>query len=186
MILLALAQSCSTTGENEKSSVSDILNNIHGEPVVPREANKIYIEQPVENSRFSEIAEKVFILLREKLNMSGRLTVVPEKAGADLMLHYSIGQYQVQAVKFGDMRRAVQKRMRITAGMKLVDVRRDRIILIDREIQAFRDFSDIIPPIESEYQVLNEVLGNLSNRIFEKTLTGWYTGYMSKIEKGKK
>ena len=177
---------CSSTGDKESYQVPAFSKITSGEPVVPREANKIFIDPNSLRGDLTGVPEMFMTLLKNKISMDGRLAVVPDQNGADLILRYSISRYQVQVISFGNFGRPVKKRMRIIAGVQLIDAVKGRTIITDREIQSFREFSDVIPPVETEVQVLNYVLDGLADRVFAKTVTGWYTHYLTRIEKGRK
>lgn len=186
ILLLISLVSCASTGDDKGSSIPDMNKIMIGEPVVPREANTVFLELMTSGRDISGVSDIFTVMLKRRLSMDGRLAVTAERDRADLVLQYGLGRYQVQVLKYGDFGRPVRKRMRIVAAMLLRDRVRDRVILTDREIQSFREFSDVLPPVETEVQVLNEILDNLASRVFSKTVSGWYTEYMTRIEKGKK
>ncbi|MFH0975742.1 MAG: LptE family protein [Spirochaetota bacterium] len=173
--------------ENRKDhSVKDVLKNFKGEPVVPRQANKISV--PVFNNLtgLSSISEELTVKLREQIRLDGRLAVVSENENADLILSGIIKEYQVQGLEYNGFDKPVKKRLRITASVKLFDMNNKNEIFYEKEIQAFKEFSEIKPPISSETLTLEKVLDDLAGRIAFKTINGWYTELMTPAEKGKK
>jgi len=181
LILFISVFGCSSSDQRDRP-VNDILN---GEPVVPRNANKVFF-RPFAFHRNSKISQKLNLKVKELINMDGRLTITEDIKLADLKLEGTIKSYIIQKKKFGDMGKAVKKRMRITVDLKLINVKRGKIIFFDREIQSFKEYSEIIPPVTTERQVLELVINNLALRIKEKTITGWFTKYMTPEEKGLK
>jgi hypothetical protein len=181
-----IVSGCFSADKQKGSSVTDVLNTFKGEPVVPREANKIFI--PVFNNFTDQslIPLKLASRLKEQIISDGRLAVVTGTDIADLLLKGMITVYQVQPVKFNGFDKPVKKRLRIVASIKLFDIKREKEILFDSNIQAFEEFSDVIPPITSEIQIQDKVLDDLAKRIALKSIDGWYTRLLTPVEKGKK
>lgn len=173
-------------GTRNSSEVSDVIRSMNGEPVVPREANKIIIPFFRNYTYEPSLAEKLTIELRQMINMEGRLAVVADNENADLRLAGMIDNYEIQPVQLGNFGEAVRKRLRITASVKLIDLNRDREIFYEREIQSFEVFSDVIAPIVTESQCRERVLEKLARRISVKVINGWYTELMTPVEKGKR
>jgi hypothetical protein len=180
-----LTLSCLSTNKQKDSSIKEVLKNFKGEPVIPREANKIII--PVFNNFTNQpsISLKLNAKLKEQITSDGRLAVVAENDTADLLLNGMIKAYQVQPLKFNGFDKPIQKRLRIIASIKLFDIKKEKEIFFDGYIQAFEEFSDVIPPITSEIQIQDKVLDDLAKRIALKIINGWYTILMTPIEKGK-
>ncbi len=177
---------CITAGNENTSSVKDVLKTFKGEPVIPREANKIFI--PVFNNftdQFS-IPLKLDSRLKEQITTDGRLAAVSENDDPDLLLKGMITSYHVQPVKYNGFDKPVKKRLRIVASVKLIDLKKSKEIFSDGSIQAFEEFSDVIPPISSEIQVQDKVLDDLAKRIALKIIDGWYTRLLTPLERGKK
>lgn len=184
--MIVLHGCISSTVKKNDPSIKDVLINFKGEPVIPREANKIMI--PVFNNFTNQpaLSYKLITKLREQIISDGRLAVVSENAPADLLLKGIITAYQIQPVKYNGFDKPIRKRLRITSSIRLFDITKDREIFLDRNIQAFEEFSDVIPPISSEISIQDKVLDDLAKRIALKTINGWYTVLMTPVEKGKK
>jgi predicted nucleic acid-binding OB-fold protein len=163
-----------------------MFDGISGEPVVPREANRIIIPFFHNYTAEPSVAEKLTLRLRQIIGMDGRLAVVANNENADLRLAGAVVQYQVQPVQYGNFNEPVRKRLRIISSIRLFNLKTGREILYDGEIQAFQLFSELIPPVTSEIQVQEAVIENLARRISVKTVEGWYTGLMTPAEKGKR
>ncbi len=118
--------------------------------------------------------------------MDGRLAVVSSPLETDLVLSGKVLSFTLQNLEYNEIGQPVKKRMRITASVKLLDRINMRTVFRDSDVQSFRTYSDILPPVENEFQVLNRVIDELAERIVSQTLTGWYTDKMTNIEKGKR
>ncbi len=165
-------------------AVKDFLKSIDGEPVVPRTANRLYISPLRDRTGDYLPLSKLSIRLKESVNSDGRLVVVQEKDRSDLLLEVSVNEYAIQNIEFDGLGQPVKKRIRIVAGASLYDMRKKRPVFSDPLIQAFRVYSDTVPPVSAELQVLDSVIDELARRITAKTVSGWYTQYMNIIEKG--
>lgn len=186
IIGLIIIAGCASSGKTGNLSLKKAINNIDGEPVIPRTANKIYIPLFRNISSISQITERLAVKLKEQINMDGRLTAVSEKTNADLRLDGIITRYEIQPVRFGAHEEPVRKRLRITASIKLIDLNKKKEIFFERYIQAFEEFSDNVPPITTEIKIRNKVVDTLARRIALKTVNGWYTKLLTPVEKGKK
>ena len=186
IITLTILGGCMSSIEKNDSSIKKAISEINGEPVIPRTANKIHISMFRNFTNVKDLSEKLYVKLKDQLNMDGRLAVVPENIDADLRLDGVITGYEVQPVKFGDLGEPVRKRLRITASLNLIDLNKKKEIFFERSIQAFDEFSDKIPPITTEIKAKNRVIDILAERIALKTVNGWYTKLMTPVEKGKK
>ena len=168
-----------------RSSLPKLIDDINGEPVVPRAANRILVPDFRSSIGMSTVAERLTLLVRERISMDGRLAVVKDGEKADLLLEGLVRDYEIQPMEIDRTGRPEKKRMRITASARLVDTAKGRVIFHDREIQAFEIFSDLLPPVRHESLVRESVIQNLARRIALKVITGWYTELMSEVEKGK-
>ena len=180
-----LIQSCAATDKHNDSSIQDVLKSFKGEGVIPREANKIIVSEFRHTTKQSLISYKLITKLKEQISADRRLAVVTANDTADLLLQGMIIDYQVQPVKYDGFDKPIRKRLRIIASVKLFDIKREKEIFFDRAIQAFDEFSEMLPPITTEIQIQDKVLDELAKRIALKTINGWYTSLMTPVEKGK-
>ncbi len=176
--------SCGSIQENG-GAIRKIIDDFEGEPVVPRGANRIYIAPPANTTGMTELSPRLLDMIRRSLSLDGRLGVDSDDARSDLRLDIRISHYRIEGVRFDELGRAVLKRMRITADVRLINLRRKKQIFYEADIQAFRNFSDLDLPIETEEKIREYVLDDLAKRITAKTVTGWYTDLMTPIERGK-
>ncbi len=179
-IMAFFAIACATPDGG--GTVSRIAGAINGEPVVPRHANSIVIGDFDDATARKDIAGKTAMKVRELVNRDGRLAVVP--AGGDLELFVALTSFQVQVLEFGPRGIPVKKRMRLTGSLKLLDAARNTIIFRNNAVQSFIEYSEITPPVTPEYLALDLLVERMAERIKAQTITGWYTEYMTKVEKG--
>jgi len=166
--------------------VGKVLRGISGEPVVPREANRILVGEFRGPAEAGDARRKLVIRVRELLAADGRLAVVNDASGADLVLQGAVTGLETRPLKYDDMGLVVRKRTRITASLRLYDRNRDREIFFEREIQAFEEFSDIEAPVMPESAALDRVVEALAKRIAQQTIRGSYTDLLTPVEKGRK
>lgn len=176
---------CVADIRDEGTTVGKIVDRFEGEPVVPRNANRLYIAPPVNRSGNGLLAPKLYDRLRENISMDGRLGVETDETQGDLRLEVWITRYRIERMKYDEIGRAVTKRMWITADVRCTDVRRRKMIFHEADVQSFREYSELVAPIESETRVMEYVVDDLAKRIAAKTVTGWYTELMTDIEKRK-
>lgn len=183
---LVFFTACSTAPGTSGSAASRLVDEINGGPVVPRNANSIFIGEFTDLSGKGDIARRLAMKVKELINRDGRLAVAPGAAGSDLVLSASVTGFQILPVEYGNQGIAVKKRMRLTASIKLLDTTRGRIIFGDSQVQSFTEYSETVPPVMSEYLAVDSVIDKMAERIRAQTITGWHTDYMTPVEKGKR
>jgi len=186
LFLLFNISGCLSYINNGNTTSSKVLMKFNGEPVIPRDANRVVVPFFSNFTNKPVLSDKLTLKLRELINMDGRLAIVSESSQADLIVTGKIVHYQIQPIQYDTIGRAVRMRMRIISSVKLRDIRRGETIFFDRGIQAFGVYSDLIPPIETEAQVQDKILKNLARRIAVKIIDGWYTDLMTSVETRKK
>lgn len=184
MTVLALFSSCLTMPENDGKVAQEVLGKLNGEPVIPRRANKIYIQEFSDFTGTPSIAQKTTIRVSDLILQDGRLSVVSDINNADVALFGKIVQYELQPIEYGEYQQPVKKRIRIIATVKLYNRLSQSVIFAESPVQSFSTFSDTTPPISSEFQVREQVIEELAQRIVKKTVSGWYTELMTPVEKG--
>jgi hypothetical protein len=184
LLCVIFASGCTSIDDKEEFKVKDVLNNFKGEPVVPRDANRILV--PLFNTIINQpsLSELLTVKVKEAINSDARLAVVTGSE-ADLILKGVITGYYMQPVEYDGYDRPVKKRLKITVSLKLFDLRKEKEIFFEREIQAFEEFSEVIAPVRSEIQVQEKVISDMALRIAMKTINGWYTRLLTPQEKGK-
>jgi hypothetical protein len=185
LIMFVLAAGCSNNIRDTVGTAEKIIDSFEGVPVVPQYANRIFINQPANSTGLQILAPRLYDKIKEHISLEGRLGVVPDDSISDLRLEVRIVQYTIERLRYDAVGRPVQKRMRITADVRLLNLKKKKLIFWEADIQAFRVFSELEQPIETEVQVREYVLDDLAKRITSKTITGWYTDQMTIIEKRK-
>jgi hypothetical protein len=180
------AAGCASNGREDDRTTRKFIESFDGEPVVPRSANRLFIALPVNSTSSPDLAERLFIKVKEGVNLDGRLGVDSDDVHADLRLEVRVTKYLVERLDYDAIGRAVKKRLWITADARLVNMAKKRTIFFEPDIQSFRVFSDLAVPIEPESLARERVLDDLAKRITAKTVTGWYTDLLTDIEQRKK
>lgn len=183
LIFIFFIFSCAS--EQRAERIRGIADNIKGEPVVPRHANRIYVATFKNGHPDSMINDRLLIKIKQKINTDVRLALADENDFPDLVLDGRVSEFYIQPVEFDTMGVAIKKRIRITVSVKMTDVQKKRLIFSDNNVYAFRMFSEYRAPVETEDDALDKLLEDLSGRIFSKIETGWFTDKMTPAEKGK-
>ncbi len=185
MLMMAAVAGCTAEVRDDETMTGKIISSFEGEPVVPRSANRLFVMAPVNGTGVDALSSRLLNRIKAAVSLDGRLGIDPDDAQADLRLEVLITKYMIQNVSFDAIGRAVRKRIWMTADVRLVNLKRNRVIFSEPAIQAFRVYSDLEQPIERESRVSEYVLDEMAKRITSKTVTGWYTDQMTEIEKGK-
>lgn len=179
-----LSITCSSPQSGTPSPGKNFLQQINGEPVVPRNAITILVSEFEDYTAKFHYTNKLSLKIREYITSDGRLSVVPDNG--DLVLRGSITTFQIQPLSFSPQGIPIKKRILIIARVTLTDSRKNKIIFQNQPIQSFVEYSEQIPPVTSEIQAIDQVIVKLAERIQVQTIHGWYTSIMTPIEKGKK
>jgi hypothetical protein len=185
-ICLFQSASCSNSQKRNRPGIKKIFKSSTGEPVIPRKANRIYIRNFINRSGREQIESRLQFRIEKLISMDGRLAVASSPLETDLILSGEVTSFTIQDLEFNELGQPVKKRMIIIASVNLIDKMNTRTVFRESTVQSFRTFSDRLPPVEKEFQVLNRVIDELAERIISKTLTGWYTDKMTEIEKGRR
>ncbi|MCL1911806.1 MAG: LPS assembly lipoprotein LptE [Leptospirales bacterium] len=169
-----------------KTYGESILDQFSGDTVVPRQANTIYIAPFTNMTRKTELTDTVALKLSGLVISDGRLAIVKNINAADTVFESKIISFEKQTVTFNNSGQPDKRRLRVIVSAKFTDSKKQRVIFNDSSIQAFFEFSEITRPIVSEIQAVEILTDNLAKRLFAKIMSGWYTGEMTDIEKGKK
>jgi outer membrane lipopolysaccharide assembly protein LptE/RlpB len=186
-VIVTMISSC-VPGEfaRDEGAVKRIVSEMNGQPVVPRDANRVCVPIFKNLTSMKGIENYLSGEIRKRINIDGRLVVVDNNSDPQLLLSGIITEYQLQDVNFDEFGRAVKKRLRIVVRVSLSETTTEKIVFRNKAVQAFRSFSDIRPPITSELEVRTIVLNELAERIKMQTIRGWYTELQTAIEKVKK
>jgi hypothetical protein len=185
ILLIFFSAGCATVLPEDDNTVRKIINGFEGEPVVPRNANRLYVLPPVNSTGRDEMAPLLLYKVREYISLDGRLGVETDDKNGDLRLEIQITKFVIEPMKYDEIGRAVKKRMWVTADVRLFDIKRKKMIFFEADIQSFTLYSELLPPVSTESRAMDAVLDDLAKRITSKTVTGWYTDRMTIIEKRK-
>jgi hypothetical protein len=182
LIMILTMLSCSSLQETP-SQIANVIDKSTGETVIPRNSNSLYI-YPIKNkTNRQDIEDKMMMGIRNKISLEGRVALVSDLKSAELSLECIVNNYIIEFIEYRDIGRPVRMRLKIFISIRLYDLKREKVILFDPEMQSYKIYSDVLSPIETEEQALEFVLNNLTDRIMEKVRTGWDTKYMFPGEK---
>jgi len=182
LLILFILSSCISF--NDKKKDDNILNKISGGNVIPENANTIQLKGFIENNS-SDRGERLLLKIKELITTDGRLTVYNSKK-SDLVLTGTITSFFIKGLTFDAAHRPLTKRIRITVSLKLFNRQKKKVIFIEENIQSYLNYSENTQPIKTDIQAEDEVIEMLAKRITKKVISGWYTEYMSKTERGEK
>lgn len=187
LLLTVLAAACGPP-ENlkNKEGTPDFLKKIRGEPVVPRSANTIYLDLKAPDDARVTIVDRLHQKLVDQLTAAGRLAVTEKRQLSDLIARIRITAIQLQVTSFDSFGTAERKRLLVTARCTLLEKKNPRPVFASAPLQAFREYSTVNAPVETDQEAEEKVLDELAARLVSQIHRGWYTDRMSDIEKGRK
>nr|HPL17763.1 hypothetical protein [Spirochaetota bacterium] len=118
IIAMVLAGGCTADLRDEETMAGKIIKGFEGEPVVPRNANRLYIMPPVNITGASEITDKLLYRIKAHISLDGRLGVDADGQKSDLRLEILITKFMIQNLEYDTIGRAVKKRIWITADVR--------------------------------------------------------------------
>ncbi len=174
---------CSFHQSPRNSSAKEILQQINGEPIVPRNAVTINVKEFDDLTAKFHYTNKLALKVREYITLDGRLSIVEENS--DLTLSGSVINFQIQPLSFTTQGIPLKKRILIITEATLIDEKNKKIIFQNQPIQSFIEYSEQISPIMSEIEAVDHTIVKLAERIQAQTIHGWHTNLMTPVEKGK-
>src|SRR4030042_98272 len=130
IIMTIVAAGCDSDTRDTEETVRKIIDGFEGEPVVPRNANRLYIVPPVNATGVAELAPRLQNKVREYISLDGRLGVDSDDRNSDLRLEIRISRYIIERMEYDEIGRAVKKRMGITADGRLFNITRKKVIFL--------------------------------------------------------
>ncbi len=183
IVALLLFLSCASS---DNAGLENIVASINGQPVIPYTANKLYIAPFANQSAIPGYEKKIQQRISEKIITGGRLAIAPAQDASDILLTGIIQSFQVQPIVIDSAGIIKKKRLLIITVISLINVHTGHYIFRNITVQAFKEFSDIEPPVIPFNLVQDEVEQTLASRIALQVETGWYTSLKTEVEKGKK
>lgn len=171
--------SCSVIKESSDTNVRGLFE---GGEIIPADATKIYIRKFSSENNINFNTIELLNQLKRNLNIDERLNIVDNDEDAEIILSGRITTYTIQPVKFTPQRIAELKRMRLTIALTLYNTDTDKTIFQNRPVEAMHEFSDINPPVETEFRAELNLIDKIIPKIISQLFTGWYT---DKFESGR-
>ncbi len=181
-VIVLLVLPCLFCSSNSK--VTTVIKKFNGGPVVPRNANSIFIHSIKNRTANIQLDEVLKQKLVKEINLDGRLAVISEYSNADLLMYSSIQKYSIEQLTHDAIGRVDKKRIKIRFMITLQNRKNKKFIFKNEYINSYYNFSEISPPIMSEYFASDTLLQSLAEKAAKKIITGWYTQLMSSMEKG--
>lgn len=166
--------------------LADSPEHFSKEPVIPRQADTISLSIVENRTKNSHIPEILHFRVNESLRKEGRLIPVSPEDNPDLSAYIRVLGYSIHNIDFNSHGEPVKKRMRISVTITLAETHPEKIIIRSSPVETFREYSEIQFPAETEKSALNNLLIHLADRITARITTGWYTEYMTPVEKGQR
>jgi len=181
-ILFFFILGCSTG--NHSINKKSLISKIDGEPVIPNNANSIFISLFFNRTSEQAIEQQLSLKIKKDIAMDGRLLINENRIESNLILRGIIDKFMIMPLSFNDFGNVQKKIMKISVSIILYNNMNKKIIFIIHKIIAFKNFSDTTVPIENKEQVKEKVLDELAKRITSQILKGWYSELLTNQEKG--
>ncbi|MGM0381460.1 MAG: LPS assembly lipoprotein LptE [bacterium] len=139
-----------------------IPTNVRDLAVVPFDNSSA--EPGLENILTDEIIQQ--LLAEGQLNL-----VKPEEA--DVILRGNIDRYRRIPMIYDERDRVQQYRVRVEINYKLIDPATDRALRTFEDIYRQSTYSEVVPPIETEYDAQERVLFQLARDVVTSVVEGW-------------
>jgi len=142
--------------------------------VLPSYIHKIYIS-PLHNKSFRpDLPEKIYSSISREFIIDGRLTVTNEK-DADAILYGEIIRYDLEPLSYTDQMKVQEYKVRIIIAIWLKDVRENKILWRQDNIEDFTTVSSTLGGLEVkvENEAINEVIQKIARRVVKRVIDGW-------------
>ena len=118
---------------------------------LPEDVNTLFLARFQNQTEWADMDQRVLEALSLEWVRRRRLTLVDERAGADLALEGVILRVAVSPVSFDDNGRATEYQMTLSTSVKLVDIRGDEPKLMWQDLAFSRRTAYLVDPNAEDY-----------------------------------
>lgn len=171
LLLMSVAVfGCSTTGKNDPV-VSKIFK---GNRLVPEAVNRVYIDSITGGHINSAVRDNLLLSLERKLNGEKKLALVHSPEKSDLKLRVHLERFSSEAVKHNVSGDVDESKLRIECLVWIISSQNGDEIIKEKKVDAEQMYSEINPPVITEFRAITLLTDKLAGRIISVILTGWY------------
>jgi len=178
---LAVFSSCSTW-ENVNSILSQTFK---GNRLLPEGVSRIYIDKVSDGSISSTVKESFESSLKKRINFSGKLSLVETPENSDLTLKISLFGFSSAPIKFDSSGKAVENKLRLYAHVWINASSTGEEKVKRIKVEAWQFYSEINPPIMSEFNAITGLTDQMAERIVSVVITGWYRENEKKLHENR-
>jgi hypothetical protein len=147
----------------------------HNPNVYSGPAKSIYIAEWENRTSELSLSSKIYRTLMRWYQKSSSISVVRKKAGADLILAGEIVSIDLPSLSYGIDNTATEVKARLRVRYILKEISTNTIILEVPEetwTEAYLIGSNSTDLIDNEEEALNRIIENLSQKIYQTTVSG--------------
>ncbi len=139
---------------------------------IPPDMSKIAIKPFKNSSSEPNLENRLTEEVTQQMLAHGSLEVVgPDQA--DVILKGQIKSYRKIPTLYNEQDVPQQYKLRVEILLKLIDPRTNKMLRGFKNIFRETIYSDIIPPVETEYQAQRRVIDQLARDVVTSTVEGW-------------
>ncbi len=157
-----------------EKNASVLEKTFKGNRLLSEGVNRIYIDKISDGYINSIVIESVDSSLRNKINLNKNLSVVNSPEFSDMILKVWLTSYISEPVKFNSSGIIEERRLKIDSFICLISSTTGEEIIKKKYIDSVQFYSDVIPPVTSEFKAITGLTDMLSERIVSVLITGWY------------
>lgn len=170
LFVIAFFSACSSGGEVN----SVISQTFKGDRLLHEGVNRIYIDK-IYDGNISDAVKDIFkSSLGTRINLSKKLAVVDSPEKSDLILKVMLTGFSSEPVKFNSLGTIEEKKLRIDSFIWLISPLTGEEQLRKKRVVSEQFYSEVNPPVMSEYRAISLLTDQLSDRIVSVIITGWY------------
>jgi len=170
LFMLTFLVSCSTGGKTG-SAISKMFK---GNRMLPEGTGRVYLEIISENDIDSSIRDALLESVTMKINTSQQLSLVDTRDAGDLVVKVMLTGFFSDPVKFNSSGVVVLKKIRIDSLVWLTATATGEEKLRNKKVESEMFYSDVDPPVLSEYKALTVLTDLHADRVVSVISTGWY------------
>jgi len=142
--------------------------------LLPAHIKKICIAGFENKSYRPDLPEKILQSVTREFIIDGRLVVCGE-GEADALLFGEISRYDLQPLSYTEQMKVQEYKVRIVLSFWLKDVRENKVLWQENELENFITISSSTGGLEVELEndAIDEVVQKLSRRVVKRVIDGW-------------
>lgn len=177
ILIFTLAVCTSCKSDYTDSVVSQVFR---GNRPLPTGVSRIFIEMMPDVIINDAVKDTFSKAMNTRISKSEQLSLVSSPGESDLVLKVSFTEYSSEPVKVNSSGTVEKYKLRLVSFVWIISPSTGDEKVRQKKVDAELVYSELIPPVMSEYQAISALTDQLADRVISVVSTGFYRE--SKVE----